>query len=1013
MPVPSRSEEHPTNTDLPVLNTITKPPASKGPGCMYCPYYPYTDNAHIVGLAEWNGGRVRETNHTCFWHVQGRGNRENPFVLFVGEAPGYDEDRGGEAFVGRSGELLDNLMAATNLDWSDCYATNTVRCRPEDNKTPTLKQSVFCSSYLARDIQALDPDVIVPLGALATKVVSGDKNAKITAMAGNSFVREIMGRNRTVVPMYHPAYVLRNDYVFDEYYAQFVSLGQLVYDLKNGHASSDRKVVPHRVLTHAADAWLILDTMIRQKRPVAFDIETRGGRNPFRDDWSAIPLVSLANSSDIGYCIPLMHTDVEWKGWERRAVMRKLKTLLTHPDIPKFGQNFKFDRLWCRQHWGIDIAPFMHDTMLTHYCAIRETRGLHGLDALSYQFTQDGGYKTAVEASEKEYDYNFAVMPLYGKEGGGVYSAKDAVVTYRVHEAELALIDKLEQEGKLHPLQRWLAFQYLPRLSDALTEMEFCGSRIDSHATRMLIRSFARRRRHVLKKLRQNPDVRRFVRAQREEGKHGKRKSDLFEFNPQSTPQLRALFFDFLGYTPLKDTDDKPWGDDRAAARAERKGKVRQPSTDKETLIWLQHKKKVKIAADIMEYRLVNQVLNTWLYGTYRRAIQSNGYIHGSWNLHSVVTGRLSSSDPNLMNIPNQAGGDVKRMYVSRFGDQGFILAVDYKQIEYRLLAVFAKVTQALRDFKAGGDPHRAMALRILARRYGGVGSRSPKEIEEDFGPKYDELPKDEKKQLRTIAKRVNFGVIYGAAGPTLRAQLASDKTNPIYITDEEANEYVAAFHEINPEVQPWQVRVMQEIYRTGKIHSVFGRQRHLHEANSADDEQRSRAERQGPNHVIQSSAAEITLTSLLILTEIFRERKFRSKIILTVHDSILFDVYAPEFKKVIRVVRDVMENVPEYSKRYNVWPESYDWSWWYECPIEIDAEVGPNWRDMVEIDGTLDESGKPLVVRNLRQLRSFLSKSRQMRDERDAATEASVSAHERDMSLNGYSPLTKNLVVV
>lgn len=324
-------------------------------------------------------------------------------------------------------------------------------------------------------------------------------------------------------------------------------------------------------------------------------------------------------------------------------------------------------------------------------------------------------------------------------------------------------------------------------------------------------------------------------------------------------------------------------------------------------------------------------------------AFLTNGFV-------SHNTGRLSSAGPNLQNQPLVA----RRMYVSRFGNDGCLVSADYSQIEVRVSACVSRDPLLLDVYNAGQDVHTATMCKIF-----GFSMEKAAKIEKKYPKRF--------KRLRTIAKRIVFGVIYGIGPQGVMRVLRSEG---VHITEEEAQQYIDKFFNVYKRLRAWIDQTNDRLYQRRYTLSPFGRRRHLPAIRSADPKRRNRARRQGPNSVIQGAASDFTLTSMILIDRELEKRGMQSRIVINVHDSIVIDCLRSEAKEVARIVKNIMENIPTLAA--DIWGKNMDWSW-IRCPIVAEVEVGLNWRDTVKFDPMKDS------------LRAKLKEAAAMQEEEDA----------------------------
>lgn len=898
-------------------------------------------------------------------------------MLFVGEAPGEREDEKGFSFVGQSGRLLHEVLY-TDTKIGDNFATrftNCVRCWPwrtpsGKQKAPTVAEMKHCAGFLTSEIEQTEPSIIVTLGATALKALLGKQNASIRKLDGHLQQAKIGDRTVWVFPVYDPAHILRNDHLTADYISRFKALQRHLEQIKKtGEPIREKKkTAKYEICSSFKRAMRVISDFLKSKKKFAYDIEAKVNHKRNNGESSPNPhvkggkiaLVGLCNTPGKAYCIPYLHREVKWTKHQRRKIRKALIRLLTAPDIPKVAQNKKFDNACFKVMWGVDIPWDVDDTMSDHYVT-DETQGTHSLDHLAHRYVKNlAGYKESIEPLEKKYDYDFTRIPL---KKAAVYNCKDVDVTLQVEA-------KLEKEIAKDPKLWRLAKSFLKRGVHALGYLEQNGVMVDLDAAEVLREKYKRKLKRILTELRGLPQIQkyqairrsRFIKARKYGPKAPKTwkarvgklpKGDLGKVpvNFNSPDQIAEILYKHFGYKVVKKTE------------------TGAPSTDKEMLIRFATKKNCRFSKLLMEYRLLDKIVNTYIDSIVQDVLQMrDGMLHGSYSLTTTVTGRTASQAPNLQNFPNKGQGDVKRLFISRFAsaydpkvsrlltaamkgamswddvidelyDVGVILDYDYSQIELRILAIFSQDPVLLKIYREGGDVHLETTLAIF---------NMTKE-------EWAKLNKAEKARRRTIAKRVNFGCVYGSGAAGIVDILAKEDP-PIYIKENEAQKFIDRLFRKYKGVRRWIDRVIARLHENEQLRTVMGRVRRLREIASSRSANQSHAERQGPNALIQSAASDVTVTALILLVELFelmaREQGLESKIILTVHDSIVFDVKFGELQQVASTIEEIMTNIPKYGGL--IWGEDFDWEWLERIPIKTDGEIGPNYRDKYEY-GTLD----------------------------------------------------------
>jgi uracil-DNA glycosylase family 4 len=908
-------------------------------GCFFCPLMPFNADFEVYKdqfQRNWEKIQEKEPDgHT----IKTRGVCEMPWnkvrVLFVGEAPGADEDKKGLPFVGRSGKFIRTaLPEATGLQEHEYAFTNLIRCRPPRNRDPRVTDIRCCSHELAREIEARQPELIVVLGNHSLEFLTGQTG--ITFFS-KKFLKGThpCWKDKDVLACLHPAYILRMDFKMEEFLDTLARVPE--------YLSGNYKPLP------GAGDYYTLETLDEVKDlaeaclaapKISFDTET-GSLTPFQDEFPPLLCFSFSYEHGSGFTIPFDHADSPWRvGGEKEHERDDLIAIIRdifESDVPKIAQNEKFDRQHIRKALGgCEIRALKRDTMLTHLC-IDERRGTHGLKTLAFAYTGMGGYERPLEvyiqthkAANLKKGGSYAAIP------GKIlfpYAGMDSDVTLRCDDG---MLEEKEYTDNLK-IQR-LANSFLPRLSEALADLEYAGARVDVNKVKELDADYTKKMDDQMGAIRKLPHVRAFEIKRAKEKKSGEHR-----FNPGSTQQLREVLFEGYGLKPIELTDT---GFDRMVARFARINKKLKEQnkplieftalceqavekhewylfTTKADVLHEYERQGNDLSPMIIKYRELEVVHSTFIAPILGR-LDDALCVHGSYLPHGTVTGRLSSREPNLQNIPPEA----KCVYISRFGDEGVILQADYSQVELRIAAAWFGDAKMVQAYKKGIDLHTLTAA----------------DMHHMSLEQFLALPEKERKPMRTRAKRINFGVLYGGGPMALVTTLRKDG---VFITVEEALDFIKQYYAVRPGLKAGIDLQEQRVLAQGYIDSFTGRRRRVPEVFSEDKEIRARALRQSRNHPIQNGASEMTLMSLVLINREMKARGMKSKIVLTVHDSIVFDCHVDEVIEVAALAKQIMENLPSLSDE--VLP-GLDWKW-LNVPIVADLEVGHDWGHMVSFD--------------------------------------------------------------
>ncbi|MDR2883368.1 MAG: DNA polymerase I [Alistipes sp.] len=573
---------------------------------------------------------------------------------------------------------------------------------------------------------------------------------------------------------------------------------------------------PHDYRTVGSDEELREVVTELEKLPeFAYDTETTG----YDSHGDRMIGISLAAAPGHAWWVPLAPDT-------RNARLAILRPLFENESVAKIGQNIKFDDEFMAAA-GIGVSGRKYDTMLLHYLLDPESR--HGMDHLSRTFL---GYDPIPISALIGSGARAVTMDMVPPDRVAEYAAEDADVTLRLYGA---LWPKVVEQG----LEK-LYLDIEEPLVDVLAAMEREGVRIDTailadYAVELAGQLAALENR--IRELTAEPGL-----------------------NVNSARQLGEVLFG-----KLRLGGDKP-----------RMTKTRQYATDEETLQGLAGRHEV--VAAILEFRGVKKLLSTYVEALPGLVNPVTGRIHTSYNQAVTATGRLSSTGPNLQNIPirEEQGRTIRRAFVASDADH-VLLSADYSQVELRIMAHLSGDPAMIGAFRAGEDIHRATAARIFGVAPGEVTS-----------------------EQRRRAKTANFGIIYGISAFGLAQRLA--------IPRGEAGAIIEGYFRSYPGVKAYMERVVAEARGTGYVETIFGRRRYLADIDSRNAAVRGLAERNAINAPIQGSAADIMKIAMIRIFRGLREAGLRSRMILQVHDEVVIDTLRSEREEVAALVVREME---------------------------------------------------------------------------------------------------------
>lgn len=522
--------------------------------------------------------------------------------------------------------------------------------------------------------------------------------------------------------------------------------------------------------------------------------------------------------------------------------MEPLRNLLEDPSVQKTAQNAKYDKLALRRA-GVNLAGLEFDTMLASY-VLDPGRRSHGLDVLALEFLDHTMTSYADLCGKGRSAVPFDECPV---EAARDYSCEDADMTLRLRKV-------FEPQLESREVTRLFDGVEIP-LVDVLVEMEWTGIEIDLPWFASLKQRFQAERETVEKQIYEVAGE---------------------EFNINSNLQLREILFGKLNLPVLKKTSTGP-------------------STDASVLKELAEEGH-DLPVLLMEYRELSKLENTYLDALPRLVNPSTGRLHTSFNQTVASTGRLSSSDPNLQNIPirRELGRDIRRGFIPRKG--WLLLAADYSQIELRLLAHLSQDPAFVEAFQAGGDIHRQTAALIFDVPLAEVTST-----------------------MRSRAKTINFATIYGQGPHALSRQLD--------IEHAEAKAFITTYFERFQGVRNYLDSMVAFAREHGYVQTIFGRRRYIPELRERNFNIRAFGERTAANSPIQGSAADLIKIAMIRIDDALRTRQLQSKMLLQVHDELVFEVFPDELDQVSELVKHEMEHAAELS-----------------VPLVVDLGVGKNW---------------------------------------------------------------------
>ncbi|EOB4259099.1 DNA polymerase I [Vibrio vulnificus] len=609
-------------------------------------------------------------------------------------------------------------------------------------------------------------------------------------------------------------------------------------EINNAAANIDRSQYQTIFDQATFDIWL---DKLKASELFAFDTETDSL------DYMVANLVGLSFAVAEGEAayVPVAHDYLDApEQLDRDWVLAQLKPLLEDDTKAKVGQNLKYDASVLARY-GIEMKGIKHDTMLASYVH-NSVGGKHDMDSLALRFLQHSCISFEQLAGKGKNQLTFNQIDL---NEAAVYAAEDADVTLRLHNR---LFANIEQDEKLKAIYQEIEVPLVPVLS----RMERTGVLID--------------------------DMKLSAQSQEIAVRLGELEQKAYEiagqpFNMNSPKQLQTILFEQMGLPVIKKT---PSG---------------TPSTAEEVLQELALD--YPLPSVIMEYRGLAKLKSTYTDKLPKMINPHTGRVHTSYHQAVTATGRLSSTDPNLQNIPirNEEGRRIRQAFVAPHGYK--ILAVDYSQIELRIMAHLSGDQALLDAFQQGKDIHAATAAEIMGVSIEQVSS-----------------------EQRRRAKAVNFGLIYGMSAFGLAKQLG--------IPRGEAQAYMDKYFERYPGVMQYMEDTRSNASQHGYVETIFGRRLHLPEITSRNVMRRKAAERAAINAPMQGTAADIIKKAMLLVDQwIQEEGNGRVKLLMQVHDELVFEVEESCLTEIESKVQQLMESAAQLN-----------------VPLVAEAGHGDNW---------------------------------------------------------------------
>ena len=605
-------------------------------------------------------------------------------------------------------------------------------------------------------------------------------------------------------------------------------------DNNSGRKTSSNTSHFYQSITSDLAMDLFLGHLMKQTS-VCFDTETTD-INPL-----VAELVGIAFSWEDkkGFYIPFPENRDE-----AQQLIEQLRPFFEAEHIQKIGQNLKYD-IKVLAKYNIQVQGPLFDTMIAHYLINPDMR--HNMDVLAETYLN----YTPISITE-----------LIGKKGKNQLSMRqvpvDKQTEYAVEDADITLQLKEHFEGELKDANTKKLFDELEiPLVKVLASMELEGINLD----KVFLNSLSEDLNNDIKTLQ--------TKIYDAAGE---------EFNIASPKQLGIILFEKMKLV------DKP-----------KKTKTGQYSTAEDVLSYLA--KDHEIIQNVLEFRGLSKLKSTYVDALPTQVLEQTGRVHTDYMQTVAATGRLSSNNPNLQNIPirTERGRQVRKAFIPRSEDYT-LLAADYSQIELRVIAALSEEETMINAFKNGEDIHASTAAKV-------------------FNVALDEVTREQ----RSNAKTVNFGIIYGVS--------AFGLSNQTDLSRSEAKELIDTYYATYPKLREFVSKQVDFARDNGYVETVLGRRRYLKDINSRNAVVRGAAERNAVNAPIQGSAADIIKIAMINIYQKLSEGNFKTKMLLQVHDELVFDVYKPELEDMKVLIKHEMENAYKMA-----------------VPLDVDFDTGDNW---------------------------------------------------------------------
>ena len=815
----------------------------------------------------------------CKTHfVKPRGNFKNPKMILLGESPGRREDKQGKPFVGRSGKLLEEVFKYFNKNLEEvCYITNVVKCCPYADP---FNPNRGVRTPTDREIECCLPFLLEELKQFESKdvIIMPLGNTALKGLGIKGKITDLVGKELE----WKGFKVIPNFHPAavlrnPKWKQKFISVFGKVLDSRQVEWENLIKPLFNE------DAIKLLEKKLEEKPEwFCFDIETNG-LDPFHND--IIMLTFSFPNDPYGYVIPLYikdplpgdkyeKIDIVVNQLHKQKILKLTKQLLE--TVPVIGHNIKFDLKFMVTKTGLDLSKVKvkDDTLFLAHFVFNKTQVGETLQ-LKDIAVKVLGLDGRWDEEVKEY-----LKSRYRLKKDRHYGNIPTSLLIKYAGFDILFT----KEIYLHLSEKVKTFhcdeirEALNKATILFAEAELKGVKIDLEMKKFLNEKYQEEIEKAEKELQELPKI-----------KEWKQKKKIDWFNPSSQIHQKEIAFNVYKL-PVVDKTQKG-----------------QPSLSKKAINWYlsnlpEDSEERKFMELFHKIKLFKKLKSTYIDG-FTGQIDEKGFYHPEFNIAGTITGRMSSGYHTIA-----SKSDIKRMFVSRWKSEGGIIAsFDYSQLEVRVAASLANETKLIEAYKTGIDVHKRTASLI-------------------FGKPMEEITKQERKAAKTVV----FGLLYGKTAKSL----AED----FNITIEEAEKWIENLYGGYTNLKKWIEKQHKFVLENGFVITAFNRVIPVPQAFEPDKFKKEEAKRRAVNYPVQSSASDLTTTSVVRLYEAMKRLNLKSVILGTVHDAIVIDVYPGELIDIYNLVVKCAEIIP--MKKYD----------WLTCPIRIDGTLGINWKG-IEFD--------------------------------------------------------------